>query len=79
MTTARVTAAIKRSVSHNEIVHIDACPADLQSLLLASDDSVEIRGDEGVVDLIEYWGTTDDGDEWRVHARPDGNLAEVAS
>lgn len=62
--------AIKRSVSHNEIVTI-AYDSDAASDLRAeSKDSVN-DADRRVT---EYWGTTDAGDEWRVHMRaePEG-------
>lgn len=58
-------SAIERSISHNEIVHIEANPASEEFLALsaASDDSVDTGG------MIEFWGTDDDGNKWRVHVR----------
>jgi len=58
---SNATELIERSISHTEIAHgkYDAeTAAELASL---SDDSVK----NGAV--IEYWGSDDDGAEWRVH------------
>lgn len=64
MTTHTMTAAqaaIARSISHNEIVHIDQDAEAHEELSLAAEDSV--WNDP----VTEYWGTTEDGSEWRVH------------
>jgi hypothetical protein len=61
--TNRVTNAIARSISHNEIAHIDGYDADYTALIIAADDSVMNEG------ILEAWGTDEDGAEWRVHAR----------
>lgn len=58
--------AIARSVSHNEIVTIPYSTEAADALWAECDDHVDARASYGVV---EYWGTTDDGDEWRVHLR----------
>lgn len=63
--------AINRSISHTEIVTIDYDSDAASDLSAASDDSVEANG------LTEYWGTDDDGNEWRVHMR-DQDLPEDA-
>ena len=52
---------IKRSISHDEIAHGKYDAETAAELAALSDDSVE----NGAV--IEYWGTDDDGAEWRVH------------
>ena len=68
--TSRVKAAIERSISHNEIVTIDADAADLDCLRSESDDNVKVPGDSERSPMLEAWGTDDDdGYEWRVHAR----------
>lgn len=61
-------AAILRSISHNEIVHLDTLDmgcadahATIEHLEAACDDSAENDG------VIEFWGTHEDGGEWRVH------------
>ena len=57
----KATKLIARSISHNEIAHgkWDAeTAAELEAL---AEDSVE----NGAV--IEYWGSDDEGAEWRVH------------
>lgn len=60
MTTA--TDLIARSVSHTEIVTA-AYDAEIAAALEAAcEDSVEANDD-----VTEYWGTTEAGDEWRVH------------
>lgn len=56
-------SAIARSVSQNEIVTIDYDPAAAEDLSAASDGSADGN------DVTEYWGTDDDGSEWRVHMR----------
>lgn len=63
MTTA--SKAIERSVSHNDIVTVDA---DSEGNIIAEltpmcDDHVEANG------VHEFWGQDDDGNEWRVHVR----------
>ena len=55
--------AIARSVSHTEIVTLDHDEDALEYLLAVCEDSVEANG------LTETWGTTPDGDEWRVHVQ----------
>lgn len=62
--------AIERSVSHNEIVTIDAddYSAELVEYLESeSDGSADTTYERG--DLLEFWGTDAGGDEWRVHVR----------
>lgn len=62
--TKQAEQAIARSISHNEIVHIEANPASAEYLEIAeaSDDSVDTGG------MVEFWGERD-GDTWRVHVR----------
>lgn len=62
--------AISRSVSHNEIVTLGPFDAatfvDLRDeLRRLSEDYVWTTTSRG--NLVEFWGKTDDGDEWRVH------------
>lgn len=54
---------IERSISHHEIVTVDYDATTAEDLTAACDDSVEANG------ATEYWGTDDDGNEWRVHLR----------
>lgn len=54
------TRAIDRSISHHEIVTIDATSDDISTLLAECEGSA----DAGLVE--EYWGTRA-GNEWRVH------------
>lgn len=59
---ATADEAINRSINYTEIVTL---PYDIEiasDLAVACDDSTEAN--DG---LIEYWGTTDDGYEWRIH------------
>jgi hypothetical protein len=61
--------AIARSISHNEIVHVDltATPYDsaiTTDLLVACDDWADASPE-----VTEYWGTSESGAEWRVHVR----------
>lgn len=55
--------AIARSVSHNEIVTLDFDTEANEELQLACEDAVVANG------VTEYWGTTESGDDWRVHVR----------
>lgn len=57
--------AIARSVSHTEIVTLPYDEAVAGQLAVLADDSVEADGTH------EYWGTDEDGHEWRVHLRED--------
>ena len=57
----KATKLIARSISHNEIAHAKFDAETAAELASLAEDSVE----NGAV--IEYWGTDDDGDEWRVH------------
>lgn len=64
--TTIVDDAIHRSISHTEIVWLDGedvTPSARDYLIEQCDDSV----DAGTV--LETWGTTGDGEEWRVHVR----------
>ncbi len=58
-----VEQAIYRSDSYTEVVTLEYSDARAEALLAASDDSV----DAGRV--VEFWGTSEAGDEWRVHLR----------
>lgn len=55
--------AIARSVSHNEIARCEATQADLDALCATAEGSCELP-QYGHTDV---WGTTDAGDEWRLH------------
>lgn len=55
--------AIERSISHNEIVTLDYSRDALSFLSSECDDSAEAHG------ATEFWGTSEDGDDWRVHVR----------
>lgn len=52
---------IERSVSHTEIARAAWSEELAAALLLESEDSVETE------EVVEYWGTREDGAEWRVH------------
>lgn len=63
---------VEESIRHTSIVHYyprtvedrDAYLADLGTL--GREDDVQTEDQQGLV-LIESWGTTDAGEEWRVH------------
>lgn len=57
--------AITRSISHNEIVTIEWSHEAHEYLLVRCEDHVET----GKYDSEEFWGTDDDGNDWRVHLR----------
>ena len=63
---------IARSISHTEITHAEWTEQRAADLLAESDDSVE-NADQNV---IEYWGTDEDGNEWRVHLDTEGTDAD---
>lgn len=58
--TMTVAQAIETSVRETRIVHL-AGIEDASDLLIECEDSVQVDG------VTEYWGTTADGGEWRVH------------
>jgi hypothetical protein len=63
---SRVTKAIERSVSHNEIVTLDYDTAGYAELLEACDDRTATE------DLTEFWANDPDKEGamlWRVHMR----------
>jgi propanediol utilization protein len=53
--------AIEQSVRQDEIVHIEWSSEAEETLLAECDASVDAYG------VTEYWGTTEDGHDWRVH------------
>jgi len=61
-------AAIERSITHGEIVTIDHSPEAIEELSRACDDSVTTSGEDDCT-VVEYWGTDDDGNSWRVHTQ----------
>jgi hypothetical protein len=52
---------IQRSIAYNEIAHADHSDDLALDLLIACDDWVASST------VSEYWGTTENGEEWRVH------------
>lgn len=52
---------IERSISHTEIVTAPYAQELAEALSRESEDSVDAG------EVVEYWGTTDDGQEWRCH------------
>lgn len=61
-----IETAIRRSISHNEIVTLEWTADREAALLDACEDSVATSV-LASTDRIEAWGRTDDGNEWRVH------------
>ncbi|MCC6994797.1 MAG: hypothetical protein IT370_09330 [Deltaproteobacteria bacterium] len=57
----RAAVLIDRSVSHHEIAHAPYSEALADALALECDDGADTEM------VREFWGTTDDGDAWRVH------------
>ena len=56
--------AIARSISHTEITHVSTAQySDGMIGELEAECEDWVKGN----DEIEYWGTDDDGNEWRVH------------
>lgn len=73
MTTPTATDLIARSVSHSEIVWADWTSDLASDLLVECEDNVEASET-----VHEFWGVTDNGDEWRVHLHGERSV-EVAS
>lgn len=57
-----VEQAIARSISQNEIVHLDWSHDVQTDLIIACDDWTDAGS------VFEFWGTSDDS-EWRIHLR----------
>jgi hypothetical protein len=64
--TAQAANAIARSVSHSEIVHISGADEDTIADLQIASEGDAVHKVDGV-HSYEFWGTTESGDEWRVH------------
>jgi len=61
-----VAEAIAESAANNSVTRVVSTPATRAELLNLCDDSAES-------DELEFWGVTDDGDNWRVHCASPGN------
>ena len=62
-----IQEAIDRSVSHNETVSLDWTDTNEQELLTAPGLEDTARNPLEPVAWMEGWGTTDEGEEWRIH------------
>jgi len=60
-----VAEAIDRSISHTEIVFVEASGHDYDAASEMLDAQAEDHAANGMVE--EYWGADPDGSEWRVH------------
>lgn len=58
--------AINESISTDSIVHVLSLDVVQIELLRECENWSETGEDENGA-IYEYWGTTDDGDTWRVH------------
>lgn len=58
-----VTDAIAQSITRDATITLDDAPGLRDELLGRSDDNAQTDG------VAEYWGTDDDGNDWRVHVR----------
>lgn len=65
-----VAVAIDRSISHDEIVHVDGYRMR-DAIIQALHDECENATDDGQGGT-EFWGTNIDGENWRVHVSPRG-------
>lgn len=80
-TQAGVAGAVNHSISHDEIVtvivqHIPEAFAALCDECEPEDHVMTTGGYDGLP-LMEVWGTTDDGEEWRVHLQQEHPLVVV--
>ena len=58
--------AIDSSAAQDRIIHIDSVSQEDMDFL-----GNESEGQtEGSGDVMEFWGTDEEGNEWRVHATP---------
>lgn len=60
-TTLTAEELISESITHTTIANAAYTPELAASLMALSDDSVETTS------VLEYWGTDDEGNAWRVH------------
>lgn len=74
MSNETVKTAIAESISEHSIVHIESMQRDADTMEMMDALSAECDGDADYASLAEddarvyeYWGTTEDGYEWRVH------------
>jgi antitoxin component of MazEF toxin-antitoxin module len=58
---ATAAEAIEASIARNEITRCERTDANIEDLLVLCDDSTDSN------DESEYWGSDDEGNEWRVH------------
>lgn len=69
--TDTIETAIRESALRGQIVTIESDSLLADALAGRADDSVEMSYDRGPDAapgrLVEYWGTDEDGDAWRVH------------
>lgn len=71
----QIQGAIQDSIRENQIVRLTAKLDTsewvdmVNTLAVECDDWIEASGQPGPNDELvrEYWGTDDDGDEWRIH------------
>lgn len=65
----KTTAAdlIARSIEHDEIARAEWTQALEDDLIAPVGGGREDHAENG--DVVEFWGTTDAGEEWRVHLR----------
>ena len=61
-----IREAIKRSISHNEIVHVDE-PGLGEAIALDLYESCEGDAKRATDGVHEFWGEDCDGQSWRVH------------
>lgn len=61
--------AISASIAHDQITFLADSQENRGFLRAECDDYVDTD------DVIEYWGETDDGEEWRVHIRIEPRFA----
>jgi hypothetical protein len=66
-------AAIARSISHQETVTVDY-DSTLGDMLSAESEGVVVNS---AYRQTEYWGTDEDGNEWRVHMRHEVEADDV--
>lgn len=67
--TTTATSLIERSISHTEIAKAEWTGDLYGDLLVECADWTSF--DDGGGETFDFWGTTDDGAEWRVYLTPE--------
>jgi hypothetical protein len=63
-----IELAIDESIYNNKIVHIEHTSELEEELIILCDDYLDVYSSEGgYLTHFDFWGTDDDGKEWRIY------------